>query len=101
MKAQTKNAQSDDPVSFVASLQWQAHRAGKLGMWTIYDRPKDYPDGHIARQFIVNGQNGAQATAHCISGELERLRKVLSYAGLVCLTRSPPMIRRLWRLGYE
>lgn len=58
-------------------------------MWTVYERPTDYPDGHIARMHIVDG-TGSQPTPHFISGELEMLRKVLRYAGLICMARSPP-----------
>lgn len=52
--------------------------------WTIFDRAADFPDGFIARCFV-----GDQPTAHCISGDLDKLRKVLSYAGLICFKRAP------------
>jgi hypothetical protein len=85
----------DDPLGFVAHLNHRAYQAGQLAMWTIYDHPLDFPDEeYVARCFVAD-----QPTPHCISGGLDKLRKVLGHAGLVCLTRSPgdpPKVVETW-----
>jgi hypothetical protein len=44
---------SDDPVLHVLTAQSDAAKRGALAVWTVYDRPDDYPDGFIARMFEV------------------------------------------------
>jgi hypothetical protein len=36
-------------------------------MWTVYERPKDYPDGFAARRFSI-GNGTFQKTDQCIFG---------------------------------
>ena len=73
---------------------------GALSMWTIFDRPLDYPDGHIARCFLTGGgYTEPMATADAITGELETIRESMLLCGLYCLTRDPndhPSVVETW-----
>jgi hypothetical protein len=66
----------------IVKSQWEASQRGQLTIWTIYDRPKDHPDGFIARRFEVGG-HGPVATADTLNGELEDLRQAFWKAGLM------------------
>ena len=53
-----------------------------LRMWTIYDHPADYPEGFIARQFLVTA-TGLRATENVIkAATLEEVRRRLRLRGL-------------------
>ena len=64
----------------IVKAQWQASQRGALAIWTIYDRPKDHPEGFIARRFEVGGGD-------TLTGKLEDIRQALWKAGLVKLSR--------------
>lgn len=72
---------------------------GELCSWTIYDRPRDYPDGFVARMFV-----GAKPTNAAFYGRtLEEVRATLARAlpglGLCCIPRYPndePHIVEVW-----
>ena len=66
------------------TIQSNAARNGKLTMWTICDRPTDYPHGIIARLHEVPGG----PTQCSIIGELEDLRERFRQAGMHPITRS-------------
>jgi hypothetical protein len=74
------------------TIQNTAARHGKLTMWTIYDRPKDYPHGFIARLHEVPGG----PTPCELYGELEDLRERFRQAGFTPLVRGegdePPIV---------
>ena len=73
-----------------------AHR-GLLTIWTIYDKPKDHPDGFIARRFDAAGE--LIPTDDTMTGELEDMREVFWKAGLLKLTRQEgdePQIVESW-----
>lgn len=57
----------------------EAMPAAPLVMWTIYDRPLDFPQGFIARKWMVSGQPAvAQATNETLTDDsLDGLRKRL------------------------
>jgi hypothetical protein len=87
-----------DAAAKIAAAQWRAAKRGVLSMWTIYDRPKDYPDGYIARRFDCTAL-GPVATQHAYPGELELIRETLRAAGLVRMDRLPddePQIVETW-----
>jgi hypothetical protein len=76
----------DALVTMVLQKQHEASQRGKLSIWTIYNRPRDWPDGYIARQF----QND-KPTAIVLCGDadsLEIMREVFARAGLVCMMRA-------------
>jgi len=81
----------------IVKAQWQASQRGQLTIWTIYDRPKDHPEGFIARRFEVGKET--VATADTLVGELEELRSGFWKAGLMKLSRQDgdePQIVESW-----
>jgi hypothetical protein len=70
----------------IVKSQWQAAQRGQLAIWTIYDRPKDFSDGVIARRFEVSGGQ-TTATHDTLTGKLEDIRQALWKAGLMKLSR--------------
>jgi hypothetical protein len=70
----------------VVMSQAEAMKRGALVVWTIYDRPRDYPDGFIARRFEV-GKDRLTATSDTLTGGLEHLRAIFGKAGLIKLAR--------------
>lgn len=88
----------NSPVDHILRLQYGATRRGHLPMWTIYEKPKDFPDSYVARMFEVAKE--PVATHHTIrSDQLEPLRAAFAQAGLVCMARSPeddPKIVEVW-----
>jgi hypothetical protein len=82
----------------VVKAQWEAAQRGQLAIWTIYDRPRDHPDGFIARRFEAAAATMA-ATDDTLIGELEELRQIFWRAGLMKLSRQDgdePQIVESW-----
>ena len=71
-----------------------------LAMWTIYDRPFDFPNMYVARKFVIGRGARPQATDHTIVGDdLEPIRAGFRRAGLTCLPRADaddPKIIEVW-----
>lgn len=69
-----------------------------LEMWTIYERPADYPGHFVARKSFVN-EHGAFATSDALFAQtLESLRAKLP-PHLFCIPRQPgdePSIVEVW-----
>ena len=83
-----------DPAYRVMMANADAVKRGVLPMWMIYDRPKDHPDGFIARRF-----ESIMPTGDTLAGELEELRSTFEAAGLFRLPRSEddePQIVETW-----
>jgi hypothetical protein len=77
-----------------AALIFEANRAardrGVLSLWTVYDHPKDYPDGFIARRFETGGgKPDAVATADVVTGDLATIRESMTMCGLHRMARAP------------
>lgn len=73
---------------------------GKLCMWVVYDRPTDYPDTCIARQWLIDKEPVALPRA-LFADTLDELREILTflYPDLICLPRAPedePQIVEVW-----
>jgi phage FluMu protein Com len=67
-----------------------ARDRGLLPIWTVFDHPRDYPDGYIARCFETGGgQPDPVPTNFTLMGELPLIRAALERSGLTCLTRNP------------
>jgi hypothetical protein len=70
----------------------------RLPMWTVYDHPRDFPDGFVARKFFTLPQ--VEATSQVMtSASLEDLRTTLFGWGLSCLARNDgddPCIVETW-----
>lgn len=64
-------------------------------MWTIFDHPADYPDGYVARLFVLG-----KPTENVIrTRQLDPLRGAMLDMGLVKLARMPedhPHIVEVW-----
>lgn len=79
----------------VMRLRATAFKEGKLDMWTIYDKPKDYPDVFVARRFILD-----QATKDMFIGRtLDEIRQPFQLAGFACMKRAEtddPVIVETW-----
>jgi hypothetical protein len=89
---------SDDIANFVIMANADAIKRGALAIWTVYDRPKDYPDGYIARLHEA-GKGSVTATGKTVTGELEHIRKVFWRAGLLKLSRQEgdePQVVESW-----
>jgi hypothetical protein len=88
-----------DTVANVVTAQMEASGRGALTIWTIYDRPKDHPHGHIARRFEVGRGAPLVATAHTLAGDLDDIREILAQAGLTNIRRQDgdePQIVESW-----
>lgn len=76
-------------------LQYNAAQRGQMSMWTVYDKPTDYPHGTIARLHEVPG-----GPSQCsIVGELEDLRERFREAGFTPIKRDEgdePQIVETW-----
>lgn len=74
-------------------------RREPLGMWLIYERPKDYPAAYVARQFFV-GEGVVLTTDSIMSApDLATLQRALARDGLSPLPRSAgqdPKIVETW-----
>jgi hypothetical protein len=83
----------------IVIIQAEAMKRGALAIWTVYERPKDYPIGWIARMFEIT-RAGPQPTGHVIKcADLDPIREKLAHAGLVCLDRQDgdePQIVESW-----
>jgi hypothetical protein len=65
-----------------------------LPLWTIYARPRDFPQGFVARLFLDGGATTKTLTAPSLAA----IRGLLP-RGLTCLARSPqddPVIVETW-----
>jgi hypothetical protein len=87
-----------DTAALIAEAQWKAAKRGVLSMWTVYDHPKDFPEGYVARRFDCTAE-GPVATHNAYTGSLELLRETLLAAGLIRLDRQAddePQIVETW-----
>ena len=85
-------------VAIVRSAQYEEGKRGVMVMWTVYDRPRDYPDGFIARRFDI-GKGVHGPTEHALKADLASLRAIFLEAGLTCLARhddDEPQIVEVW-----
>lgn len=69
-------------------------------MWTVYDRPRDYPDKFVARRFDIGKGTVQPSDSIIVAPDLETLRNMLEFEmHLTCLARSPedePQIVETW-----
>lgn len=82
----------------IATAHNDGIRRGVLNIWTVYDRPKDFPHSYVARRFEVTA-DGAIPTRDIVQGELSIIRKSFMECGLTCLTRNEtdePQIVESW-----
>jgi hypothetical protein len=60
-----------------------------LSMWTVYDRPRDYPEQIVARRFEVSARGPRATDEIVVADSLDAIREWMVERGLTCLTRSP------------
>ena len=74
----------DDMIQTVVTSQWEAAQRGVMSMWTIYDRPEDWPDGYIARRYETSEGETVMTDNNLAGGPeaLMLLRFVFEEAGL-------------------
>jgi len=98
-KALVGNDLMSDDVFEIVIIQAEAAKRGVLTIWTVYERPKDYPIGWIARMFEISGA-GPKPTGRVIKcAALQPIREKLIRAGLTCLPRQEgdePQIVESW-----
>ena len=70
----------------IAKASWDSAQRGALSMWTVYDRPPDYPDAFVARRFEI-GTEPMPTDDVILASELEQLRTAFRRAGLTVLER--------------
>ncbi|MGX9432311.1 MULTISPECIES: hypothetical protein [Bradyrhizobium] len=81
-------------VEFILQNHRDVMQRGRLPVWTIYDRPADFPDCYVARMFeVVGGSEAPQPSTVMLrtagpNEGLEMLRDAFELAGLRCLPRS-------------
>lgn len=82
----------------IIARQREAQDKGALNIWTVFDRPKDFPESYVARRFEVTAA-GSVPTDDIFQGELSSLRENFRRCGLTCLTRQEqdePQIVECW-----
>jgi hypothetical protein len=81
-------ANTDVVVRELLTTQAKEAKLGRLTVWTVYDRPTDWPDSIVARRHIVTKQ-GPRPTDDMLFADLGYLRDCFHDAGLVCIPRHP------------
>lgn len=69
--------------------------------WTIYDRPREYPCGTIARKFLIGAEVGGvpRWTSETLIGHVSVLRRYFEERGLARFPRDPhdpPAVVETW-----
>jgi hypothetical protein len=85
-------------LDMIVARQSEAHERGNLNIWTVYDHPKDFPDGFVARRFECLGP-APVATNDVVQGDLPAIRDAFSRCGLTRLLRNDgdePQIVESW-----
>jgi hypothetical protein len=69
-------------------------------MWTLYERPKEFPSMYVLREWIVTGPGAPlQLPGVFLARDIEVLRSQMIDKGLTCLPRSvadDPSIVECW-----
>jgi len=95
---------NENMVTAVARTVYDISKAardrGVLTMWTVFDHPKDFPTGYMARCFETGGGGPEPvATDYAITGSLDLISQSMETCGLVCMARDPsddPVIVETW-----
>lgn len=70
-----------------------------FSVWTIFEKPLDYPDQYVARRFEIAGGEPKPTSEVLTSLFLEKLREEMRARGLYCLPRNKndePQIVECW-----
>jgi hypothetical protein len=88
-------------VDMITKASWDSAKRGVLSMWTVYERPRDFPESFVARRFEIGaGAEEPTPTADVVvANGLEQLHRAFERAGLVVITHSDgdePQIVETW-----
>ena len=75
-------------VNSVLAAQKEARDRNSLMIWTIYNHPKDYPSGFIARAFEVTKEGSVATSAVLVDSELKPIQDIFIQAGLTRMIRN-------------
>jgi len=75
-------------AQFIFETSKAARDNGVLSIWTVYDKPKDYPDTFVARRFEAGGGTSGP-TGDVVTGDLKQIREAMQMNGLYCMHRAP------------
>jgi hypothetical protein len=81
-------------IKLIMDRQRDAQARGVLNIWTVFDHPRDYPNGFIARRFELD-----QPTQDAFTGQLDAIRDALMRCGLYRLKRNDadhPSVLETW-----
>lgn len=70
-----------------------------FSVWTVYDKPSDYPDQYVARRFDVSKGKVIITNEIITSLFLEKVREAMRARGLYRMDRNPndePQIVECW-----
>ncbi|TAZ20728.1 hypothetical protein ELH77_19170 [Rhizobium ruizarguesonis] len=70
-----------------------------LDIWTICERPSDFPDSFTARCHSVTSAGSEPTGLLLVADDIETLRKEMIRRGLTCISREPgddPVIVESW-----
>ena len=77
-------------VKLILQRQAEAQKRDVLNIWTIYDKPKDFPFCHVARRWEAGGGlSKPVATEDCFTGDLATIRAAFYYNGFYLRPRDP------------
>lgn len=71
----------------------------RLSMWTVYERPTDYPNSYVARRIEIVDQRWGPTLECMVSRDLGVLRAILECKGLTMITRDEsdePHVLETW-----
>jgi hypothetical protein len=85
----------------LSSVTMRAHRVKteSLSIWTIYDKPKDYPEIFIARRFEIQAGEAVATTDIIRSPFLGTIRNHMQERGLYRIQRNEnddPCVVECW-----
>lgn len=72
----------------------------RLSLWTVYDHPRDFPNGYVAREWVIENGEYEPTANFMVAPNLEVLREILlAQMHLARLPRSEgddPVIVETW-----
>ena len=90
-----------DEIYQIIIVQAEAAKRGVLTIWTVYERPRDYPTGWIARMHEVGGAV-VKPTGYVIKAvELEPIREKLARPGSSAFPARKTTNGKSSRAGYD
>jgi hypothetical protein len=67
-------------------------------MWTVYERPNDFPQGYVARRWVIAGGKATPTQTAFTASTLDEIRRNFA-PWFTCLPREPsddPVIVETW-----